>query len=90
MPFPKSRLLFASVLLATAAAAALSSGCFSSAKKKRAEEKSIPLAVEQALKDRWTEKRSTELVQQGLSPYAAQRQAESEFSKKYSYTQVAQ
>jgi len=88
MPLAKSRLLFASLLVISAAA--LSSGCFSSSKKKRGEDKSIPLAVEQSLKDRWMEKRSAELAQQGLSPYAAQRQAESEFSKKYSYTQVAQ
>jgi len=89
MPLAQSRLLFASLIVVSAAA--LSSGCFSSAKKKRrAEEKSIPVAVEQALKDRWMEKRSAELVQQGLAPYAAQRQAESEFAKKYSYTQVAQ
>jgi len=88
MPLAKSRLFFASLLVISAAA--LSSGCLFSSKKKRAEEKSIPLAVEQSLKDRWTEKRSAELVQQGLAPYAAQRQAESEFSQKYSYTQVAQ
>jgi len=88
MPLIKSRLLIAFLLVISAAA--LSSGCFSSSKKKRAEEKSIPLAVEQSLKDRWTEKRSAELVQQGLTSYAAQRQAEAEFAKKYSYTQVAQ
>jgi len=88
MPLAKSSLLLASLLVISAAT--LSSGCFSSSKKKRAEDKSIPLAVEQALKDRWTEKRSAELIQQGLSSYAAQRQAEAEFSKKYSYTQVAQ
>jgi len=88
MPLAKSSLLLASVLVISAAT--LSSGCLSSSKKKRGEDKSIPLAVEQALKDRWTEKRSAELVQQGLAPYAAQRQAEAEFSKKYSYTQVAQ
>jgi len=87
MPLAKSRLLLASVLVVSAAA--LSSGCFSSSKKKRAEEKSIPVAVEQSFKDRWMEKRSAELVQQGLTPYAAQRQADSEFAKKYSYTQVA-
>jgi len=88
MPLTKSSLLIAAVLVISSAT--LSTGCFSSSKKKRAEEKSIPLAVEQSLKDRWVEKRSAELAQQGLNPYAAQRQAESEFAKKYSYTQVAQ
>jgi len=87
MPLTKSHLLFASVLLVSAAS--LSSGCFSSSKKKRGEERSIPIAVEQSFKDRWMEKRGVELVQQGLTPYAAQRQAETEFAKKYSYTQVA-
>jgi len=88
MPTSKSRPLLLTACLALAALTL--SGCFTSSKKKREKEKSIPVAVEQSFKTLWLEKRSGELVQKGLSPYAAQQQARTEFAQKYAYTQVAQ
>jgi|GEM_PF-3902625 len=61
----KSRLLITSVLLLIIPA--LFSGCLSSRKKNREREKSIPTAVEQSLKERWSETRVAELVAGGFS-----------------------
>jgi hypothetical protein len=67
----------------------LFTGC-STFKKKSPEEKSITTQVEQSFKQRWIERRSSELVGQGQSGEAARNQAVSEFRQRYEFTGAAQ
>jgi hypothetical protein len=88
MPSMTIRHLF---LPALALTVALSGGC-SLIKKSAKPTESPALAgeTEASLKQRWTEKRVTELVAQGATADAARAQAAEEFRAKYSYTGVAQ
>jgi len=71
-----------------AAVVALSAGCMHSKKPK--ENTSITGETEDTLKQRWIDKRTTELVAQGVTAEAARAQATTEFKAKYSFTGAAQ
>jgi hypothetical protein len=66
----------------------LFTGCFSF-KKKAPEDKTITTQVEQSFKQRWIERRSSELVGQGRSADEAMSQAVSEFRQRYEFTGAA-
>jgi hypothetical protein len=57
--------------------------------KKPKENSAIAATTEAGFKQRWMEKRTAELKATGLTPEAAQAQAEQEFSVHYSYTSAA-
>ena len=81
------------VPIALAAAVLANSGChmFSSKKNPAApkESKTVATDVEKDFLRRWVDKRSAELVAQGLSPAAAHDQAVTEFKATYSYAGIA-
>ena len=81
--------LFLSALLVVSAA--LAGGC-SMFKKSSApkENPSIAGQTEDSLKQRWIERRASELVAQGVAAEAARTQAAEEFRTKYAYTGAAQ
>jgi 1,2-phenylacetyl-CoA epoxidase catalytic subunit len=69
-----------------------STGCsllHRSPNRKPKESSAIAATTEAGFKQRWMEKRTAELKATGLTPEAAQAQAEQEFSVHYSYTSAA-
>jgi len=50
--------------------------------------KDLAKQVEQEFKQRWIEKRSSELVAQGKSPAEAGNQALAEYTQRFAYTQA--
>jgi hypothetical protein len=79
-------IVFATALL-------INSGCHIFSKKKSpapTETKNAAADVEKEFMQRWIEKRTNDLVVQGLSPDTARAQAASEFKAQYNYTDVAQ
>jgi 1,2-phenylacetyl-CoA epoxidase catalytic subunit len=56
---------------------------------KTKDESAISVETEDSLKQRWLEKRTAELVAQGLTAEAAKAQALDEFKAKYSFTAAA-
>jgi hypothetical protein len=82
------RLLLICLALSTAIVLA---GClFSKKTAKPKEDPPIAAGVEASLKQRWVEKRISELTASGVAPAAAKAQAEEEFRVRYSYTGAAQ
>jgi hypothetical protein len=79
----KRPLLFTLLVLVT-----LSTGCFHNRKKPK-ESTAIASEVEENLKQRFIEKRSAELVAQGLRPDLARQQAIDEFRDRFGYTHAA-
>lgn len=72
-------------------ALALSAGCMFSKKPAEPKEPATMVGeVEGSLRQRWIEKRSAELVAQGVAADAARVQATEEFRAKYSFTGAAQ
>ena len=68
----------------------LSTGCLFSKKTNRAKESSaISSEVEETFRQRWIEKRTSELVAQGTAAGAARPQAEQEFGDRYGFNQKA-
>ncbi len=66
-------------------------GCFFSKKTlKPKENTAIAAEMEADFRQRWVDKRTTELAAQGLKPDAAHAQATDEFKARYSYTTAAQ
>lgn len=66
-------------------------GCFFAKKDPKPKENTaIAAEMEANFKQRWVDKRTTELVAQGLSLDAARAQAVDEFKVRYSYTTAAQ
>jgi len=79
---------FLPVLLA---AVALCGGClFAKKSAKPKEDPAMTSETEDSLKQRWIEKRTAELVAQGVAADAARAQATEEFRTKYSFTGAAQ
>ncbi len=76
-----------------AAALVANSGChmFSRSKKPAAPKESTTLAAddEKDFKRRWTDKRTAELITQGMPTEAARTQASAEFKAKFSYLDAA-
>ena len=69
----------------------LFTGCiFSKKSAKPKDNPAIATELEENFKVRWVEKRSGELVTQGLTPEAAKAQANEEFRVHYGYTHAAQ
>lgn len=66
----------------------LSAGCWHS-KKKPKEVTAVATDVEEGFKLRWIEKRSADLVAQGMRIDIARQQAIDEFKVRYSYTRAA-
>ncbi|HWA08684.1 MAG TPA: hypothetical protein VG838_04370 [Opitutaceae bacterium] len=66
-------------------------GCLFSRKSGRPKEKDpeVAASTEALFKQRWLEKRVTELKAAGATPDAAQSQAEEEFRARYSFTSAA-
>jgi hypothetical protein len=82
----RSRLIYTSLLVLT-----MFTGCFFSKKDpKPPENTAIAAEMEADFKQRWVDKRTTELTAQGLGPDAARAQAVDEFKARYSYTTAAQ
>jgi hypothetical protein len=79
----KRPLLFTLLVLVT-----LSTGCFHKSKKPK-ESTAIASEVEETLKQRFVEKRSAELVAQGLRADLARQQAIDEFRDRFGYTHAA-
>ena len=77
------------ILLCLFLATPMLSGCFSW-KKKAPEDKTITVQVEQPFKQRWIERRSTELIGQGKPADIALAQAVQEFRTRYEFTGAAQ
>lgn len=66
------------------------SGCTFFKKSDRPKESSaISAEVEETFRRRWLERRSAELVAQGVAAEAARTQAEGEFREKYGFAQPA-
>lgn len=81
-PPMRFRLLLSLLMLAAA-----TSGCTLFRKSSRPKESSaISSEVEENFHRRWVEKRSAELVAQGVAAAAAQTQAENEFREKYDFS----
>lgn len=57
--------------------------------KKPKESSAIAASTEADFKQRWVDRRTTELKATGLTPEAAQTQAEQEFNLHFSYTSAA-
>jgi len=86
-------------LLLALSALALAAGCshipFIGKKKapddpsKPKQTKALATDTEKEFKQRWVDKRVSELVGQGMSPESAHTQASSEFRQKYSVTNAA-
>jgi hypothetical protein len=71
---------------ALAAALALSAGCLFSKKSDRPKETSaISSEVEETFRQRWVDKRTSELTAQGTAAPAARAQAEQEFRERYAF-----
>jgi hypothetical protein len=66
----------------------LSAGCWHS-KKKPKENTAVAADVEEGFKQRWMEKRTSDLVAKGVRVDLARQQALDEFRIKYSYTRAA-
>ncbi|MEI7550789.1 MAG: hypothetical protein WCL24_00580 [Verrucomicrobiota bacterium] len=66
----------------------LATGCWHS-KKKPKEITAVATDVEEGFKQRWMEKRTGELLAQGLRIDIARQQAIDEFRARYSYTRAA-
>ncbi len=66
----------------------LSAGCWHRSKQPK-ENTAVATEVEEAFKQRWIEKRSAELVTQGLRADLARQQAIDEFRARYSFTRAA-
>jgi hypothetical protein len=62
----------------------------SEVKKKEKQDPHVATVTELEFKARWVDKRSAELISQGVSPADAKTQASSEFSAKFSATHPAQ
>lgn len=67
---------------------ALVAGCKHNPKKPK-ENPAIASEMEDAFKQRWVEKRASELMALGLRPDLARQQAINEFSVRYGYTHAA-
>jgi hypothetical protein len=79
------------LLPALACAVAFSGGClFAKKPAKPRENPAISAEIEDSLRQRWIEKRTAELVAQGVAADAARAQATEEFRVKYAYTGAAQ
>ena len=79
-------------LLPAALCLLLLNGCLFWNKKPSSKPKESPkvaTGVEQDFKQRWVDKRASDLVLTGVSPSAAHDQAVSEFDQKFSETHVA-
>ena len=59
-------------------------------KKEKKEKLQTTVQMEEVFRLRWLEQRGAELIDQGISPNDAQRQAIEEFRKRYEYTTAAQ
>ncbi len=64
-------------------------GCWHS-KKKPKENTAVATDVEEGFKQRWMDKRTSELVAQGMQVDTARQQALDEFRARYSYTRAAE
>jgi hypothetical protein len=74
--------------VALVAALVLSTGCLFSKKTNRPKESSeISSEVEATFRQRWVDKRVTELTAQGTAAPAARTQADQEFSERYGFNQ---
>jgi hypothetical protein len=68
-----------------------SAGClFSKKTAKTKENPAMAAEMEENFKVRWIDKRSAELVAQGVTPDASRAQATDEFKVRYGYTSAAQ
>jgi hypothetical protein len=66
-------------------------GCFFAKKDAKPKENpAIAAETDADFRQRWVDKRTTELVAEGLTPIAARAQAVDEFKVRYSYTAAAQ
>jgi hypothetical protein len=66
----------------------LIAGCFSWGKKPKVDQH-ISVQVEETFKQRWIERRGSELMKQGVAPDTARSQAIEEFRQKYEFTTAA-
>ncbi|KAB2649043.1 MAG: hypothetical protein DVB35_02615 [Verrucomicrobia bacterium] len=88
------------IILSLLASLSLSSGCShllfwkkpnpAEVKEKVKQDPHVATATELEFKARWVEKRSAELISQGVSPVDAKSQASTEFAVKFSATHSAQ
>ena len=79
------------LVLALSVVALCLTGCsyFSKGPKKPKESKAIASQVDEEFKQRWIEKRASELMTRGVSPDIARGQAIEEFRLNYGYTSAA-